>query len=383
MTTFLQQRCAVRVERQALRCREHNKAADVALDETVRRLRSAWLRATERLDRQLALLRRGGVEAERGGVPAAGRAVPGSDCPPPVTAPVSVAPRARSAPLGMQRVRSEPRAPTRWTLRRTTPMVTDDPPAETTCTMPGRRCRHFPCTVPKLYHPLGLAGDNGAAGDNRAAMGDNRAVSAPAYASAGGALLAEVEARSVRRPLCSRARRADERERALYKVIGEMKRRSELNKPKDWCVNYGKSTLRSRLRTGARPLTATLTSRSRWEGRGEAGNAPDTGQRRDGDVIGKLTLTFEPYRADKLTTMHDAKFTVDNAITKMNLSWSVKRGKWLIKRVARMNDHQYRWWPVNTIGPIVMPISYVRVPFDPRLTRGHRRVRWLRRNVVM
>ena len=94
-------------------------------------------------------------------------------------------------------------------------------------------------------------------------MGDNRAVSAPAYASAGGALLAEVEARSVRRPLCSRARRADERERALYKVIGEMKRRSELNKPKDWCVNYGKSTLRSRLRTGARPLTATLTSRSR------------------------------------------------------------------------------------------------------------------------
>lgn len=65
----------------------------------------------------------------------------------------------------------------------------------------------------------------------------------------------ELESQSVRRPLRTAMDQTNHKIFALKTLIKQMKVNSEINKPKDWNINYGKPTSRRKLLKVARPCS--------------------------------------------------------------------------------------------------------------------------------
>ena len=111
------------------------------------------------------------------------------------------------------------------------------------------RCPHFPCSKPNEYHHIGfdIRTDN--------LTRPRFSTSTQASTAARELLLEELESRSVRRLRRSTLDQCRIKERALKKLITDMKARSESNRPKDWCTNYGVPTSRRKILKAARPTS--------------------------------------------------------------------------------------------------------------------------------
>ena len=67
------------------------------------------------------------------------------------------------------------------------------------------------------------------------------ALSTPMSPTSKDRLIADLEATSIRRPISTAAEKSAVRERALRRMMADLKKRiSRTTKPQDWNVNYGK-----------------------------------------------------------------------------------------------------------------------------------------------
>jgi hypothetical protein len=110
-------------------------------------------------------------------------------------------------------------------------------------------CPYFPCCKPQMYHHIGfdIKTDK--------CLRDRCITSTQSPAIVSEVFLEELEAKSVRRARRSCADQCHIKERALKKIIADMKTRSEANRPRDWCTNYGIPTSRRKILKAARPTS--------------------------------------------------------------------------------------------------------------------------------
>ena len=161
---------------------------------------------------------------------------------------VNLKQRIYSAPIISNRDREiQPRIGTgnvRWRTSKTKISVTNP-----RCTFDKSQphCPYFPCSKPRQYHHIGF--------DIKPhkSINDRYITSTQSAALARDSLLDELEAKSVRRSKRSCVDQCHIKERALKKIIAEMKTRSEANRPRDWCTNYGIPTSRRKILKAARP----------------------------------------------------------------------------------------------------------------------------------
>ncbi|KAK2159353.1 hypothetical protein LSH36_154g03009 [Paralvinella palmiformis] len=133
----------------------------------------------------------------------------------------------------------------KWRLSRT--KIADRP----RCSFDQRQahCPHFPCSKPAEYHHIGFDIRTDGRSRPRFSTSTQTAVSAREV------LLDELESKSVRRLRRSTLDQCRIKEKALKKLITDMKARSESNRPKDWCTNYGVPTSRRKILKAARPTS--------------------------------------------------------------------------------------------------------------------------------
>lgn len=111
-------------------------------------------------------------------------------------------------------------------------------------------CFGFPCKLPKQYTNIGFDIRTDKQGRS------NFSTANQVFAKAREGLVMELEMSSVRRPQVTSRDQTKNKISALRTIIQEMKVKSDKNKPKDWCTNYGKPISKRKLLKVARPASA-------------------------------------------------------------------------------------------------------------------------------
>ena len=158
-------------------------------------------------------------------------------------------PRSKSAPpevlsrstSGLPRVTSAKSFHVRWR-----PVVEKSKPKCRFDTW-GNNCGNFPCHSLDNYTPIGF--DVQPNGHKSAVF----KTGLQRYARARESLILDLESTSVRRPLRTSNDQTARKIVSLKKIIEEMKVKSDENRPKDWCTNYGKPISKRKLLKVARP----------------------------------------------------------------------------------------------------------------------------------
>ena len=108
-------------------------------------------------------------------------------------------------------------------------------------------CDHFPCNKDVTYTRIGFDIRGQGKGCNTFATVKQ------VFAKSREGLIMDLESQSVRRPMKTSMDQTSRKIASLRTIFVEMKKRSKENRPKDWCVNYGKPISKRKLLKVARP----------------------------------------------------------------------------------------------------------------------------------
>ena len=118
----------------------------------------------------------------------------------------------------------------------------------------GNRCANFPCDPFESYNNIGFDLEQNGSAPVSFKTGT------VLYARARESLILDLESSSVRRPLKTSNDQTSRKIVSLKQIIEQMKVKSEKNRPKDWCINYGKPISMRKLLKVARPTSRGVSA---------------------------------------------------------------------------------------------------------------------------
>ena len=236
----------IKLQKQAVRVRDKNRAEKRLLQRRFRQLSAGSQRSEALIDREIRRIkddiwRQEGLEeflagnVETASVPCRANAESFEE----------KRKRAQSAPVyrSHQNGYSQlPEVKECFTTASTTPLPYS-------CQFEARRhnCNHFPCNKQVHYTKLGF--------DIKSKDGhcNSFTTAQQMFAKSREGFIMDLESHSIRRPQRTSMDQTNHKISALRTIIVEMKQKSEANRPQDWCINYGKPISKRKLLKVARP----------------------------------------------------------------------------------------------------------------------------------